>query len=146
MRYPVKFVDHALGDTYAWRINYSTMDARGKSRAVEATASSRPGTSLLLQQGADQPMEIKVGGTILDMEQRAVFIIWFQRCESHTIEFHDFDGSIYEVVITDFQDPWRRVAMNPRQRGTATESAVVDYSLSMTVIRVVSGPWSVVTP
>jgi hypothetical protein len=146
MRYPVKFVDRLLNDTYSWQVNYSGMDARGRSRSVEATSRAKAGAGLLLQQGADSPMEIKVSGAILDMAQRGVFIVWWQRCESHTIEFHDFDGSTYEVLITDFQDPWRRVAMNPRQRGTPTESAVIDYSLTMTVIRALSGPWAVASP
>lgn len=131
------FTNPNTGDAYTWPINYSEMQAFGKERSYEATASTG-NVGLIRQQGADQPMTIELAGTILTEAHYQAFWLWWTLCRSQTIYFTDVDGDQYEVQITKFNPTKLRAASNPRG-GATNPTWYWHYEMAMTVFTFRSG-------
>jgi hypothetical protein len=126
----------ADGTSYAWPINHDAEDAFGKTRNLEHTALLK-GSGLVIQQGDDGPLTIKVSGAILHKAQVQAFDAWFERCRTETIHFTDFAGDSYEVMITSFTPTRQRTLRNPRDPSIPLH--YYKYNLEMEVIQVLSG-------
>lgn len=134
-RTPNRFT--ASDDTYYdWHVNHDEEDSFGKTRTYEHTALLK-GTGLVIQQGDDQPMQIKVSGTIFHRAQIEAFDAWMAWTKVETIHFRDFAGDEYEVLITSFQPKRVRTLLNPRDSGAPLH--YWKYSLEMEVVEIISG-------
>lgn len=149
MRVANVFIDPANGDEYPWPINHSEEESFGKTRTIDHTAptarGSDPGVGLIRQQGDDTPLTWKYSGTILDPTQEDAFIDWWERSRQRTIFFRDFTGAEYEVIITGYEPKRIRCLVN-RRGGDRWPFHYVNYTLSMEVLTIRSGPWVSVTP
>lgn len=137
-RVPNYFIDPTGAvATYAWDVNHEEEEAFGKTRNVEHTANTGL-TGLVRQQGASDPMLLKLIGTFLKKSQYDQFWLWWTLCEAHTIHYQDFTGLKAEVIITDFQPKKIRAAKNPRG-GTEAPLWYWKYTMTMEVVTFVSG-------
>jgi hypothetical protein len=134
------FTNPANGQTYVWPINHDAEEAFGKTREIEHTAPTS-GIGLLRQQGDDQPLVIKLAGTILTKAQRDAMVAWYELCEGQTIYWTDFAGESYEVLITEFSPIRKRAARNMRDP-VGAPLWFWTYSLSMEVITTRVGVWN----
>jgi hypothetical protein len=137
------FHNPATGETYAWPINHSDEQEFGKTRQV-ASGAPTGHTGLTFQQGADEPMELLLEGTILHRSQHQQMIRWWAICAGQSIYFTDFAGDAYEVIITDFNPVRKRTLHNPRDPSIRLHYWT--YTIRMQVIGILAGPWVGVAP
>lgn len=128
---------------YPWHINHSEEETFGKRRNVESTAPTA-GVGLIVQQGADSPMVIKVSGTILHAAQHRQMVEWMALSRTQTVTFIDFAGDAYEVLLTAFEPTRHRAALNPRDPSIPLH--FWRYTLEMQVLNFRSGAWVGTTP
>lgn len=137
-----RFYDPATGQSYDWHINHSDEDQHGKQRNIEHTGITGGFTGgsigLVRQQGAASPTLLSYSGTIFHAAQYAAMWDYFQRCESRSIHFRDFEGHEYEVQIVAFEPKRQRTLKNPRDSSIPLHYWT--YSIRMEVLRVISGP------
>lgn len=136
-----KFIDVAPGGygTYSWPVNHSDEEAFGKTHNVDHTATT-DGIGVVRQQGADDPMSLQLTGTIFHEAQHLAFVAWFALSSLRTIYFEDFTGAQYEVQITSYEPVRKRTLRNPRDPSIPLH--YYSYTLTMDVIRAVTGPWA----
>lgn len=145
-----RFVDQAPGGrgTYVWPLNHDEEEGVEARRNIDHGAPTA-GTGLVRQQGASSPILIKLAGNILSRAQHVEFLAWWALCEDQTIEWWDYAGNKYEVLITFYTAPRQRLVHNPRG-GTdvATEAPLNKwrYQLEMEVIRVIDGDYEAISP
>lgn len=144
------FVDQKQGGrgTYAWPLNHDEEEGIERRRNIEHGAPTA-GTGLIRQQGAPSPILIKIAGTILTRAQHIEFLAWYQLCEEQTIEWWDFAGNKFEVVISFYTAPRKRVVKNPRGGSDVATEAPMNtwrYQMEMEVVRVIEGDFEGVTP
>lgn len=139
-----RFTNPANGEIYDWALNYFEEESFGKTRNIERTAPTS-GTGLIKQQSDDGPLIFKARGTILLKAQVQEFIKWWKLCETQTINFKDFTGDEYEVLITSFQ-PTRQYTLKNMRDPVNAPLWYWKYELELEVVRVISGLWSGVTP
>lgn len=133
-----RFTNPATGAYYDWHINHDAEEAEGRTRNVEYTA--RTGNvGLVHQQGDDAPLVLKYSGKILQAAQLASMIAYYNLCSTQTVIFTDAYGDSYEVIITAFQPRRLRAVKNPRDATNPTR--YWEYSIEMSVLRVIAGPW-----
>jgi hypothetical protein len=156
MRYGNKFIDPATGVTFVWPVNHLTEDGGGGSssqagltRNITYSAPISLGT-LIRQQAAPDPLTLSWVGTALTRAQHQEFLYWYALSGEHTIYLEDFAGDVFEVQITAYDPKRRAVAINPR---TASQDPTVgnplwvyDFTITMDVIKAISGDWVVATP
>jgi hypothetical protein len=143
-RIPNIFTNPVNNATYSWPINHNEENEFGKSRQMgDGAPTSSMG--LIPQQGASTPMVLEWKGVILTKAHLLQMIFWYQLCESQTIYVSDAAGNKYEVLITDFTEQKKPAAFNPRDP-TNAPYWTWDYTLTMRVVRVISGEWAGVTP
>lgn len=134
-----QFIDpRGVRPTYNWAINHSEEDNFGRSRNIEYTA--RTGEGLVMQQGDEPPVLIRIRGTILTKAQVQEMIAWYTLCKEQTIYFKDFAGDEYEVLITSFQPTRQRNVGNLRDQANAPYWHWT-YEMQMDVVTVRSGVW-----
>jgi hypothetical protein len=138
------FTDPLTGATYPWLIGHDTEDSAGKQRQIQESANTA-NTGLVKQQGDTTPVILKYSGKILHLSQLQQFWKWFELCETQTIYFSDYAGDTYEVIITDFSPVRKATVRNPKDFANAP-FWYWTYSISMEVIRVISGSMAGVTP
>lgn len=130
-----KFIDRATGNEYEWPINHKQEDEFGKRRNIEQTANTG-NTGHVRQQGSKSPLSLKLQGTILTRDFLFAMRLWFELCEDQTIEFHDYTGQQYEVIITAF-NPTRVRGQNHKDPVYAPNHYWT-YSIEMDVVRVLT--------
>lgn len=136
-RVPNQFIDPAgVVPTYLWDVNHDEEEGFGKSRAIEHTANTG-NTGLVRQQGSQEPMLLKLSGTILKLDQYNKFWLWWTLCDYRTFHYQDFTGFRAEVLITDFQPKKVRAAKNNRG-GTDNPLHYWKYTMTMEVITFVA--------
>lgn len=138
-----RFRNAATGDTYEWHVNHSEEQELGKERSIEHTGLSggflSGSTGVVRQVGLDSPMVLSFTGTIFHAAQHQEMIDWFQLCRTQTVEFRDFTGDEYEVLITSFKPIRKRTLRNPRDPSIPLHYWT--YTITMEVIRFISGDW-----
>lgn len=125
--------------TYSWDVNYNTEDGFNARRELEVTPNTA-GTGFIVQQGADQPMAISFSGKFTKPDQHRQFIAYYAKCKFQSIYFRDFETQLYEVMMTAYLPKRTRAARNPRG-GEQAKFHYYEYSMEMTVLRVISGDW-----
>lgn len=138
-RTPNKFKDPKTATTWEWPVNHSEEQETGVSRSVQHGAKTAGG--LVRQQADDQPLNLRYSGTIFHKAQVTEMIHWFQLCATQTINFEDFAGDEYEVLITSFQPVRKRTIRNPRDF-TNAPLWYWTYEIEMEVVRVIKGIWT----
>lgn len=138
-----RFIDHRDGTSYSWPVNHSEEERMGKERQVDHGAPTG-NLGLVRQQGESGPMVLQLSGTIFHAAQHAAMWTWFEKCQSRTIDFEDFAGDTYEVLITSFLPRRQRTLSNPRDKTIPLH--YWSYTISMEVIAFKSGPLVGVTP
>lgn len=138
------FTNPATGATYPFPVNPSEEEEFGKRRNIEHSAPTS-GVGLIRQQGDDDPLVLKVKGTIFHRDQVVQMIAWQQLTRTQTIYLTDHAGDQYEILITAFLPQRQRTIRNPRDYANAP-LWFWKYSLEMEVLRVISGVWAGVTP
>lgn len=141
MRVANVFTDPTNGETYPWPINHLTEENAGRSRAITRGAPTGTNVGLNRTQGDPSPVLLTLKGTMLTKAQRDETIRWWGKCDTHTIYFKDFEGAEYEVLITNFVPTRRAVARNQKDLANMP-TWVIDYTIEMEVVRVISGPWA----
>jgi hypothetical protein len=154
MRFPNAFYDPSLANApwnpanpgeanpYYWHMNHQEEEETGAIIGMERTAPVG-GVGLVRQQGEEEPMILRMTGTILDPLQDLAFKSWRSRCMSRTIRYQDFSGDEFEVVITRYQPRRERVMNNMRATpGTPESLYIIRYTLEMDVIQVLAGSWA----
>lgn len=129
---------------YPWAINHSEEEEFGKERNITHGANTG-GTGLVKQQSDDSPLVFQFNGTILTEAQVIEMNAWWELCRTQTILFTDYAGDEYEVIITAFKPTRHRTVRNPRDPANAP-LWYWKYEIKMEVIRVISGPWTGVSP
>jgi hypothetical protein len=137
------FINPASGAAYEWPVNHSEEAQFGKTRTI-TTGGNTGHTGLALQQGDDAPMVIELTGTIFHQAQFDAFVEWFGLCTHQSVQFVDFAGDGYEVILTEFQPLRRRTLRNPRDPSIPLHYWT--YTMRMHVLGFVSGPWVGVAP
>lgn len=135
-----RFYDASDSTEYLWPLNHSEEEAIGEERPITETAVTS-GIGVVRQQGAEAPLKILLRGTVLDPAQHAAFIAWRRRCRTHTIQFRDFAGDVFEVLITSYKPQRQAVLRNPRGGSTAPLH-IWKYTMELDVISVISGTWA----
>lgn len=136
---------NSVRPTYEWQINHDEEDDFGKSRQVSHGANTA-NTGLVRQQADDDPMVIRLRGTILHKAQHAEMAAWFALCKTQTVYFEDFSGDKYEVLITAFRPTRQRTIKNPRDFANAPYH-YWKYEMEMEVVTFLTGnPWSAAGP
>lgn len=138
-----RFTDNLNGATYDWPVNHSEEERMGKERAVSHGAPTG-NLGLVRQQGESQPMVLQLSGVIFHQAQHDAMWAWFEKCESRTVDFTDFAGDTYEVLITGFMPQRKRTLGNPRDKTIPLHYWT--YSLTMEVLDFKTGPLAGVTP
>lgn len=138
------FTDPATAKTYSWQINHSEEQEFGKRRNVSHGALTN-GTGLVRQQSDDSPLILQLKGTIFHLVQFEEMIAWWKLCEKQTINFKDFSGDEYEVIITEFLPVRERTVKNPRDYANVPYW-FWKYDITMEVVRIISGTWQGVSP
>lgn len=138
-----RFRNAATGDTYEWHINHSEEQEFGKERSIEHTGLSggfsTGSTGVVRQVGIDAPMALQLTGTIFHQAQHDEMIAWFSLCRTQTIEFKDFAGNEYEVLILSYKPTRKRTLRNPRDASIPLHYWT--YTITMEVVRFISGDW-----
>lgn len=123
---------------YDWQVNYSEEDGFGRERSIQRTATT-DGVGVVRQQGDTGPIVISVMGTIFHKAQHERFIRFFNRSANTTFIFRDFEGEEFEVMMTAYRPVRKRTLRNPRDPSIPLH--YYTYSMSMEVVRVISGSW-----
>lgn len=140
----VKLIDpSAVLPPYSWDINYGEESDFGQRRNLEIY-SNTSGLGFVLQQGADDPMQISVSGKALKRSQHQWFVRYFKASREHTIVLQDFEEAMFEVMMTAYQPRRIRAAANPRGRAEGNNLHTYDYTMEFMVINVLSGDWTLV--
>lgn len=139
-RVPNRFYDASDDAEYLWPINHLQEEEGGTTTSVARSAPTS-GIGVVRQQGEETPLKFTFQGTILDPAQHEAFVEWRERCRTHTVQFRDFAGEEYEVLITSYRPRREWVAHNPRG-GTTARNHIWRYTLEMDVIQVLSGAWA----
>jgi hypothetical protein len=138
-RTPNVFKDPKKGTEWNWPVNHSEEGESGQARSVQDGAKS--GLGIVPQQADDQPIIFKYTGTIFHKSQVQTMASWYKLCASQTINFKDFAGDEYEVLITALRPTRKRTIRNPRDFANAP-LWYWTYEIEMRVIRVISGIWA----
>lgn len=139
-----RFVDPAgVYPAYNWPVNHSEEEAFGRTHNVEQTATTN-NLGLVRQQGPDDPLALKLSGTIFHEAQHGQFIGWWALSSQHSIYFYDFTGAGYEVTITSYLPTRKATLRNPRDRSIPLH--YYSYTMEMDILRVLSGPWAGIVP
>lgn len=139
-----RFIDNATSETYDWPLNHHTEESMGRKRNI-THSSPTAHTGLNRQQGANDPMNLRWKGTILTRAQLQAFNVWWEKCETRTIDIIDFHGNHFEVIITNF-DPTRRPVLMNRHDPVNAPNVVWDYTIEMEIVTIKAGDWAGVTP
>lgn len=132
------FVNPANGDTYLWHHNPETAEDRGKGRQISGSANTGL-TGRVRQQGDAGSMVLKYQVRVRKAAMRAALWAWYQLCATQTVHYHDHDGAVYEVQITDLQEkPVRRERMVALDPGMPQH--YYEMTVTMEVYNFVSGP------
>jgi hypothetical protein len=123
---------------YPWPINHSDEDEVGRDRNITLEANTG-NVGLVKQQGELTPLTFRYSGTILTRAQLSQMLFWFTKCETHSIDFTDFAGDSYEVLITSFKPTRHRTLRNPRDPGAPLWYWT--YTIEMMVLTVRAGAW-----
>lgn len=142
MRSPNQWLDPAHGTFYQWPVNHNEEQPIGKSRQM-ADGAPTSNIGLIPQQGAATPLIRTLKGNMFDDAQHAANLHYWQLCEGQSIYFVEFNADTYEVIITDYEANKKRVARNPR---FPAKTYIWEYTVTMRVLRALSGPWAGVTP
>lgn len=141
-RTPNHWINPKTNASYAWPVNHREEDPVGKSRQMgDGAPTSNIG--MIPQQGAATPLIKTLKGRFFDDAQNAANLIYWELCEDHSIYFQDFNGDLYEVIITDYAPTRVAVARNPK---FPELTYVWDYTITMRVLTAFSGPWAGVSP
>lgn len=138
-----QFRNPATSDVYNWHVNHSEEGDFGKKRNIESTANTA-NVGLVQQQGSDEPLVLRLTGTILHQAQFDAMKSYFNLSRTQSIIFKDFAGDEYEVSITDWTPKRVRTIRNPKD--TSIRLHYWTYSLEMRVLRVIAGAWLGTTP
>lgn len=134
-----RFTNPATGTVYDWHTNHDPQgeEMAGKSRAL-ARVSNTSSSGVVLQQGEDGSYVIKLSGRIDMRAQFVAFWTWYALSKTQTIYFRDFDGQIFEVMMTALTT--KRVGkLSPSGRDPSVPYHTWQYSLEMTVVNFISG-------
>lgn len=143
MRTPNQWIDPAgILATYNWPVNHSSEEPLTKSRQM-ADGAPTSNIGLIPQQGSATPLIWKLKGTIFDDNQHAQNLAFWEACEGRSIYWQDFHGDKYEVIITDYEPNRKAVARNPK---FPNQQYIWEYTITMRVLTVFSGPWVGVVP
>lgn len=141
-----QFIDLAPGGlgTYTWAVNHSEERELGGSRNIERTATTDGGIGgVVRQQGVDDPLTLSFDGTIFTEAQHQKFIAFYAIGRVRTIDFVDFTGARYEVLIASYKPTRKPTVRNPRDPYNVAGNQLhyYTYTLELDVIKVKSGPW-----
>lgn len=125
------FTDPSTGSTYVWAINHSTEQRNGRSRSINemqlAASGWGPKVAPVVQQGADEPLTLELGGTCEELQHQA-FLLFYAISMSQTIVFHDgVSDSDHEARITAYQPQFQRVVRSVKTGDTH------QYTYTMTI-------------
>lgn len=131
------FINPADASVYEWPVNHNPEgdEGTGKKRTIQETANTG-NVGLVKQQSADQGAVIKRSGVILTLAHEQAFWEWWERCGSQTIYFVEFDGSAYEVQLTDYEP--KRVGSGSLAKNG--QGYFVKYTMEMIVFAFLTGP------
>lgn len=130
---------------YPWLVNHDEEGDFGKRRTIQHGANTA-NTGLVRQQSDDEPLIMRLSGTILHQSQYDEMIAWFALSKTQTIYFEDFSGDRYEILFTSFQPKRQKTIKNPRDFANAPYW-FWKYELEFEVVRfLTSNPWSVAGP
>lgn len=138
-----RFTNPLNGATYDWPINHASEEEFGYDLNIEHSGNTG-NVGLVRQEGDPSPIVLRYSGTLLTRAQFEAMWGWVKLCRSQpgsppqTIHFRDFDNQQYEVLITEFKPTRQRTLKNPRG-GTDTPHHYWTYTISMEVIRTISG-------
>lgn len=138
------FINPRNGEQYEWQVGHKSEEPTPKTRQISESANTN-NTGLVKQQGDVQPLVLKYSGSILHKHQNQEFWRWYQLCETQTIFFRDFAGNEYEVIITDYAPKREPTIRNPKDFKNAP-LWFWQYTLTMEVVRVISGELAGLTP
>lgn len=128
---------------YSWDVNYNQEGEFGQRRNLEPMANTAGGI-YVVQQGQDDPLQISVSGTMLRKSQHQTFVRYFKVCRERTVIFTDFEGAMFEVMISGYLPVRQRAARNPRGLVEGNFYHTYTYTLEMMVMQVLSGDWALV--
>lgn len=138
VRLPNTFSDPAgIVPAYPWPVNHTTEEETDASRAISDGAPTSD-IGLLPQQGVQKPLILVWKGTLFTAAEKANMDAWYGLCDSQSIYLTDFSGSHYEILITDWAALRKGVAQNMRGK----LPWVWEYTLTMRILRVISGDWA----
>jgi hypothetical protein len=123
---------------YAWQVNYSEEDEFGIGRSLDSTKTT-DGLHTVIQQGDDEAMVFRLSGTILHQAQYEKFIAYSAIGRSRSMWYTDFEGYIYEVMLSSFKARRSRTIRNPRDPSIRLH--YYTYTMELHVIRAITGPW-----
>ncbi len=126
--------DPTTATTFTWPINPSEEDPLSFSRQYQSGARTTVGLSR--EQSANDPPRWRMQGTILDPAQKLAMDALYDACDDTTLEYTDFLGDAYEVVITVWDVRPERSIQNPVTR----DLYVWRYTVEMEIVRAISGP------
>jgi hypothetical protein len=134
-----EFIDPKTAKKYVWPVNHTEEAEAGVQRTVTRGANTAD-TGLVRQQADDQPLVFQFSGTIFSQDQLEEMIAWYILCKSQTIQFNKYSGDEYEVIITEFKPTEKKTVHNPKDFANAP-LWYWGYTITMEVVRVVSGVW-----
>jgi hypothetical protein len=137
-----RFLDPSTGQSYEWVINHREEEEFGRERDIEVTApTGRGNIPHIRQQGDDSPLRKTLQGVILDPGQHDAFVLFWNISRFQTIYFRDFTGEESEVLITAYKPTKHGVLRNARG-GAVMPNFIYRYTITMDVLRVLTGPWA----
>lgn len=130
--------DPFTGHQYSWHVNHSDEEAIPRGRPLEA-ASVTTGGRIVLQQGDDVPMVLRLNGTILHAAQ-FVEMKWFSDAgRDRSIVFTDYHGDSYRVFVASFEPTRVKTMQNPRDASIPYH--YWKYKLELNVLDVLAGTY-----
>lgn len=126
--------------SYDWQVNHSEEGDVGREPNIENGAPTS-NVGMIVQEGADNPLVLRVRGTILHAAQHEEFLVWRRLSRAQTIYFTDFAGDSYEVIITRYVSTRHRTIRNPRDQANMP-FYFRRYEMDMQVVRVIAGAWA----
>lgn len=133
MRAPNSIYDPATGVVYTWPVNHSTEDPLNFSRQYQAGARTTVGLSR--QQEASDPARLRLQGTILEPTQKDALEALYLACDDGFLEFTDFAGDAYRVVIVAWDVRPER-AVNPVTGGLF----IWRFTMELEIVSALFGP------